>query len=154
MILFKISLVRIWPDSIFKEGIIFTYSYTTQISPCNEDPLTPHLYIVKLAFTGVYFFLYLLQNIECVYTLEPPQRGGSNAYPKINVLSKIKKHITIFRLKTSTFTAVKFTVYCIGVFAICFGRILGSGFVKLPYPPTPKKKKKKKKKKEKKGKEL
>ena len=26
-------------------------------SPCNEDPLTPHFYIVKLGFTGVYFFL-------------------------------------------------------------------------------------------------
>ena len=25
--------------------------------PCNEHPLTPHFYIVKLGFTGVYFFL-------------------------------------------------------------------------------------------------
>ena len=25
--------------------------------PCNEYPLTPHSYIVKLGFTGVYFFL-------------------------------------------------------------------------------------------------
>ena len=24
--------------------------------PCNEHPLTPHLYIVKLGFTGLYFF--------------------------------------------------------------------------------------------------
>ena len=29
--------------------------------PCNEDPLTPHFYIVKLGFTGVYtIFLFLL----------------------------------------------------------------------------------------------
>ena len=28
-----------------------------QTCPCNEDPLTPHFYIVKLGFTGVYFFL-------------------------------------------------------------------------------------------------
>ena len=29
--------------------------------PCNEHPLTPHFYIVKLGFTGVYtFFLFLL----------------------------------------------------------------------------------------------
>ena len=28
---------------------------------CNEDPLTPHFYIVKLGFTGVFiFFLFLL----------------------------------------------------------------------------------------------
>ena len=42
-------------------------------SPCNEHPLTPHFYIVKLGFTGVYiFFLFLLQNIDCGYSLEPP----------------------------------------------------------------------------------
>ena len=31
-----------------------------QICPCNEDPLTPHFYLVKLGFTGVYIiFLFL-----------------------------------------------------------------------------------------------
>ena len=36
-------------------------------------PLTPHFYIVKLGFTGVYmFFLFLLFNIDCGYSLEPP----------------------------------------------------------------------------------
>ena len=28
--------------------------------PCNEDPLTPHFYIVKLGFTGVFIFLLFL----------------------------------------------------------------------------------------------
>ena len=28
----------------------------TKSSPCNEDPLTPHFYIVKLGITGVYMF--------------------------------------------------------------------------------------------------
>ena len=47
--------------------------YITKTSPCNEHPLTPHFYIVKLGFTGVYiFFLFLLQNIDCRYSLEPP----------------------------------------------------------------------------------
>ena len=33
----------------------------TKTSPCNEYPLAPHFYIVKLGFTGVYiFFLFLL----------------------------------------------------------------------------------------------
>ena len=27
----------------------------TKTSLCNEDPLTPHFYIVKLGFTGVLF---------------------------------------------------------------------------------------------------
>ena len=41
--------------------------------PCNEDPFTPYFYIVKLGFTGVYItFLFLLLNIDCRYSLEPP----------------------------------------------------------------------------------
>ena len=51
--------------------------------PCNEYPLKPHFYIEKLGFAGVYlFFLFLLQNIDCGYSLEPPRRGGSNVYPQ------------------------------------------------------------------------
>ena len=40
----------------------------------NFDPHKPHFYIVKLGFTGVYitFFLFLLKNIDCWYSLEPP----------------------------------------------------------------------------------
>ena len=49
----------------------------------NFDPLKPHFYIVKLGFTGVYIiFLISAQNIDCGYSLEPPQRGGSNEYPQ------------------------------------------------------------------------
>ena len=41
--------------------------------PCSEYPLTPHFYIAKLGFTGVYiFFLFLLKTIDCGYSLEPP----------------------------------------------------------------------------------
>ena len=36
-----------------------------------------------LRYAGVYlFFLLLLQNIDCGYSLEPPRRGGSNVYPQ------------------------------------------------------------------------
>ena len=31
------------------------------------------------------------QNIDCVYLLEPPRRGGSNEYPQSKFLSKYKK---------------------------------------------------------------
>ena len=49
--------------------------------PCNEYPLKPHFYIAKLGYAGVYLvFLFLLQNIDCGYSLEPPRRGGSNVY--------------------------------------------------------------------------
>ena len=50
-----------------KEGI-------TKPCLCNSDPLKPHFYIVKLGFTGVYnTFLFLLKNIDCGYSLEPPR---------------------------------------------------------------------------------
>ena len=70
----------------------------TKTSPCNEDPFTP-----PLGFTGVYiFFLFLLQNIDCV--------------PTINVLGKNKKIIKKFHMKMNIFTAVK---YC----CILHGRV-------------------------------
>ena len=48
----------------------------------NFDPLKPHFYIVKLEFTGVYIIvIFLLKNIDCGYSLEPPRRGGSDEYP-------------------------------------------------------------------------
>ena len=53
--------------------------------PCNIHvyPLKPHFYIAKLWYAGVYlFFLFLLQNIGCGYSSEPPRRGGSNVYPQ------------------------------------------------------------------------
>ena len=40
--------------------------------PCNVDPLTPHFYIVKLGFTGVYIiFLFLLTGavLMCTHDL-------------------------------------------------------------------------------------
>ena len=51
--------------------------------PCHEYPLKPHFYTAKLGYAGVFlFFLFLLQNINCEYSLEPPRRGGSNMYPQ------------------------------------------------------------------------
>ena len=38
---------------------------------CNIEPLIRHVYIAKLVYAGVYqFFLFLLQNIDCGYSLE------------------------------------------------------------------------------------
>ena len=31
------------------------------------------------------------QNIDCGYSLEPPQRGGSNEYPQSMLFSKLRK---------------------------------------------------------------
>ena len=62
-------------------------------------PLKPHFYISKLGYAGVYlFFLFLLQNIDCGYSLEPPRR-----VPTIYVLSKNKKNSKHFLLKIFIF---------------------------------------------------
>ena len=61
---------------VFVSGITKTYL-------CDFDPLRPDFYIVKLGLQGyTLFFLFLLKNIDCEYSLEPPRRGGSNEYPK------------------------------------------------------------------------
>ena len=38
-----------------------------------------------------YSFFIFAQNINCGYTLEPPQWGGSNEYPQSKFYSKNKK---------------------------------------------------------------
>ena len=49
----------------------------------NFYPLKPHFHVVKVGFTGVYIiFLFLLKNVDCGYSLEPPRRGGSKEYPQ------------------------------------------------------------------------
>ena len=37
------------------------------------------------------FFLCLLKNIDCGYSLEPPRRGGSNEYPQTMFWAEIWK---------------------------------------------------------------
>ena len=55
-------------------GITKTYNFV---------PFKPYFYTVKLGFTGVYIiFLFMLKNIDCGYSFEPPRRGGSNEYPQ------------------------------------------------------------------------
>ena len=46
-------------------------------------------------FQMIFFILFLIfaQNIDCGYTLEPPQRGGSNEYPQSMFWSKNKKKV-------------------------------------------------------------
>ena len=40
----------------------------------NFDPFKPHIYIVKLGLLGyTLFFLFLLKNIDCGHSLEPPR---------------------------------------------------------------------------------
>ena len=59
------------------------YSNILKISP----PKTGSFQIKILVF-----FHISAQNIDCGYALEPPRRGGSNAYPQSMFLSRNKKN--------------------------------------------------------------
>ena len=69
--------------------------------------------MVKLGFTGyTLFFLFLPQNIDCGYPLEPSHRGGSNEYPKSVFRAEIWK-ISAFIIWFFFFSVfgVKFSIY-------------------------------------------
>ena len=68
------------PAFCVKQEVAHPYMFTSRKHAyIILTPLKPHFYIVKLGFTGVYIiFLISAQNIDYGYSLEPPQRGGSN----------------------------------------------------------------------------
>ena len=57
------------------------------------------------------FFLFMLKSIDCGYSLEPPRRGGSNAYPQSMFWAELWKISECFYLKIFIFLVVKFSVY-------------------------------------------
>ena len=98
------------PEDTFSHGaahfiITKTYLY-------NVDPLKPYFYKVKLGFTGVYIiFLFLLKNIECGYSLEPPRWGGSNEYPQSMFWAEVWKIPEFFIWKCSFFGGEIFSIF-------------------------------------------
>ena len=74
-------------------------------------PLKPHFYIVKWGLQEyTLFFLFLLKNIDCGYSLEPPRRGGSNEYPQSMFFSRNEKYKN-FLSENFHFLVIKFSVY-------------------------------------------
>ena len=57
--------------------------YTEKVFGCKNE---------NFQWTNFNIFLIFAQNIDCGYTLEPPQRGGSNEYPQSMFWSKNKKN--------------------------------------------------------------
>ena len=79
----ELSQVSFLEPKVHRFIFIFMPIAIRKTCPCNEYPPKPHFYIANLGYAGVYlFFLFLLQNIDCGYSLEPPRRGGSNVYPQ------------------------------------------------------------------------
>ena len=96
---------------IRRNCILANLNAITKTRLYNFDPLKPHFYIVKLGFTGVYIiFLFLLKNINCGYSLEPPRRGSSNEYPQSMFWAEIWK-ISEFLSENFQFLEVKFFIY-------------------------------------------
>ena len=68
--------------------------------PCSEIALRKHTHVIyrdilsckTMKETFFYVFLIFAQNIDGGYTLEPPQRGGSNEYPQSMFCSKNNKN--------------------------------------------------------------
>ena len=58
--------------------------YTAIFHGCKNDNFQMNFF---------YIFLIFAQNIDCGYTLEPPQRGGSKEYPQTMFWSKNKKNM-------------------------------------------------------------
>ena len=79
----------------------------------DPPPLNPTFYIVKLGLQGyTLFFLILLKNVDCGYSLEPPHRGGSNEYLQSMFWAEIWK-IVEFLIWNFQFLEVKFSIYLI-----------------------------------------
>ena len=67
-------------------------------------PLNPLSYSKTGVYRGTYyFFLFLLKNINCGYSLEPSRWGGSNEYPQSMFRTEIWKYIRVFIWKLSVF---------------------------------------------------
>ena len=87
----------------FRDSGLYRVTIITKTCLYNFDPLKPHFYIVKLGFTGVYIiFLFLLKNIDCGYSLEPPQSMFRQ---------KILKISDFFLSENFEFLEVKFSIY-------------------------------------------
>ena len=89
-----------------REVLLITKTYLYKF-----DPLKPHFHIVKQGLQGyTLFFLFLLKNIDCGYSLEPPRRGGSNEYPQSIVWGEIRKY-QFFIWKFSVFGGEIFYIF-------------------------------------------
>ena len=99
------------------EVLLFSAISITKTSPCKEHPLIPHFYIVKLGFTGVYFFvIFAPKHRLWVLVRTASVRCNHNL-----CFEQKKKNIKNFHLKIIIFTAVK---NC----SILHGRVFIMGF--------------------------
>ena len=89
------------------------FSYHQDSMSRNVYTLIPHFYTDKCGLQGYTFFLILIQNIDCGYSLEPPRLVGSNAYPQ-SMFSAAKhiQNIKLFQLKSFIFFVFSCKTLC------------------------------------------
>ena len=75
-----------WSSNVAKSNPI-CWSSDYENTPIQIPPKTENFQIKKSDI-----FHISAQNIDCWYSLEPPQRGGSNEYPQSMFLSRNKKN--------------------------------------------------------------
>ena len=62
--------------------------------PCNVYPITPHFYIVKLGFTGVYIIFLLSKNMNIVKKIQPK----IVIFTAVNNLCILHEHVFVMLL--------------------------------------------------------
>ena len=81
------------------------------LNPHNPPPPPPPVLYSKIGVCRrIHVFLFLLKNIDCGYSLEPPRRGGSNEYQQSMFWAEIWK-ISKFLSEYFQFLEVKFSTY-------------------------------------------
>ena len=75
-------------------------------------PLNPTFIYKNWGLQGdTLFFLFLLKNIDCGYSLEPPRRGGSNDCPQSMFWAEIRKISNFVFWKLSVFGGGTFNIF-------------------------------------------
>ena len=87
------------------------YSNILKISPLKTERFKIKILIL--------FFIYIsAQNIDYVYSLEPPRRGGSNVFPQSMFLSRNKKN-NVYACKPQ-FYYMKVGLKGVKIIYVCF----------------------------------
>ena len=108
----RLSEDFIWPNVFYVKCHVITKTYLY-----NFDPLKL-LYIKTGVYRGIhYFFLFLLKNMDCGYSSEPPRRGGSNEYPQSMFWVEMWKIWEFLSEKNFSFWWWNFQYIWIGVFS-------------------------------------
>ena len=77
-------LAELSPMIVRYHNANMSVQYTEIFHGCKNDNFQMKIFDIFLIFA---------QNKDCGYTLEPPQRGGSNEYPQSMFWSKNKKNM-------------------------------------------------------------